>query len=86
MTTISDNSLPFTQLVWDDTTDVGMAAVFREDTKTSYIVANFTPAGNYGDVRNYLKNVKEPVEGCKKYFMCLKNFVVFNLFCLSCEN
>ena len=65
MTTISDNSLPFTQLVWDDTSDVGMAAVFREDTKTSYIVANFTPAGNYGDVRNYLKNVKEPVGGCK---------------------
>ena len=62
---VGDISLPFTQLVWEDTTDVGVSAVFREDTKTSYIVANLTPSGNYGDVRNYLKNVKQPVEGCE---------------------
>ncbi|XP_066936583.1 myb-like protein X [Clytia hemisphaerica] len=58
-----DESQPFTQLVWKSATKVGMSAVYREDTKTSYLVVQFTPPGNYGDVRNYWKYVTPPLAG-----------------------
>jgi len=65
MTPVADSACSFTQLAWDDTQKVGMAAAYREDSRTTYVVAYFTPSGNFGDVRNYLKHVKQPTAGGK---------------------
>ena len=83
MTPPGDDAQPFTQLVWKSASKVGMAAVYREDTKTSYLVAQFTPPGNYGDVRNYWKYVTPPLAGTSKGLMELSIFQEQNFFSRS---
>ncbi|XP_047146360.1 uncharacterized protein LOC101239151 isoform X1 [Hydra vulgaris] len=53
----------FTQLVWDESLNLGVGVVFHEEKKTTYIVAHYSPPGNTIDSRLYTKHVKLPRNG-----------------------
>lgn len=46
----------FTQLVWSETTEVGIGKAVKGTT--TYVVANYTPPGNVQGRQNYERNVK----------------------------
>lgn len=58
-----DTTACFTQLVWDETTHVGVGVAYREDTRTTYIVARYSPPGNPRYTESYIEHVKPQAGG-----------------------
>ena len=48
----------FTQLVWAETTHIGVGR--KVSGNTTYVVGNYTPPGNVQGRENYERNVKRP--------------------------
>ncbi len=50
----------FTQLVWKETTHIGIGAAigYRDSMECIYVVANYSPAGNY--MNQFSNNVLRP--------------------------
>ena len=53
----SSNTGHFTQMVWAETTHIGVGRVVRGNT--TYVVANYTPPGNVQGRENYERNVRK---------------------------
>ncbi|XP_048577060.1 probable pathogenesis-related protein ARB_02861 isoform X2 [Nematostella vectensis] len=54
--------LHFTQVVWRDTTEVGMATAVSPVTNKFYTVARYKPAGNQGTKDDFKENVPPAIE------------------------
>ncbi|KAI9478205.1 MAG: CAP domain-containing protein [Benjaminiella poitrasii] len=48
----------FTQVVWNSTTEIGCAATYCSNLRTTYYVCDYSPPGNY--IGRYTKNVFAP--------------------------
>ena len=55
----------FSQAVWKESKKVGVGIAYREDTRTTFIVAQYSPPGNTCYTDSYKDHVSEPLTGCK---------------------
>ena len=53
-----DAILHFTQVVWKETSELGMATA--TSANTWFTVARYKPRGNMGDENDYIENVPRP--------------------------
>lgn len=54
----TSNTGHFTQLVWAETTHMGVGRAIQGST--TYVVSNYSPPGNVQGRNNYERNVKRP--------------------------
>ncbi len=59
----------FTQSVWKDTKEIGIAYAWNTDKNQNFVVASYIPQGNYPDeyVDNVLPLIVKSGEGSKTY-------------------